>query len=349
MHSLLLALATTPAPTPTPSLRPGLSQDQVTPGLLGFLLTAFIVVLTALLIVDMVRRIRRVRYRAQVEEERAAAGRTPALPPARAIPGPPGPGRGPPAPRTPPASPAPARKPTVMQDPDAADRGTRPSLPRGRQRPGRRTLCLPPAARRQPRALAAVRRRGLCLRRRPRRAGLPLDRLCRLPLVPRHGPRILRGPGHRGLPERQLRGREGGPGGAPRRRRRLHGRDPGDQRRRRLADVRVPAARRPGLLCRHLLSAPAAARPALLPPGAGGRGRRLAGAPRRRGTERRHPGPRPRRRRSPAPPCGWAVCRSRSIRPCPRRPCRRWPPTKTRTTAASAPRRSSRRRRSWNS
>jgi len=73
VHSLLLALATTPAPTPTPSLRPGLSQDQVTPGLLGFLLTAFIVVLTALLIVDMVRRIRRVRYRAQVEEERAAA------------------------------------------------------------------------------------------------------------------------------------------------------------------------------------------------------------------------------------------------------------------------------------
>ena len=73
MHSLLIALAASPVPTPTPSLRPGLDQDQVTPGLLGFLLTAFIVVLTALLIVDMVRRIRRVRYRAQVEEERAAA------------------------------------------------------------------------------------------------------------------------------------------------------------------------------------------------------------------------------------------------------------------------------------
>jgi hypothetical protein len=68
---LLIALATSPAPSP--SLRPGLSEDQVTPGLLGFLLTAFIVVLTALLIVDMVRRIRRVRYRAQVEEERMAA------------------------------------------------------------------------------------------------------------------------------------------------------------------------------------------------------------------------------------------------------------------------------------
>jgi hypothetical protein len=68
---MLTFLASSPAPSP--SLRPGLSEDQVTPGLLGFLLTAFIVVLTALLIVDMVRRIRRVRYRAQVEEERMAA------------------------------------------------------------------------------------------------------------------------------------------------------------------------------------------------------------------------------------------------------------------------------------
>lgn len=68
---MLIILASSPAPSP--SLRPGLSEDQVTPGLLGFLLTAFIVVLTALLIVDMVRRIRRVRYRAQVEEERMAA------------------------------------------------------------------------------------------------------------------------------------------------------------------------------------------------------------------------------------------------------------------------------------
>lgn len=73
MHSLFIALATAPAPSPTPSLRPGLDQDQVSPGLLGFVLTAFIVILSALLIVDMVRRIRRVRYRAQVEEERAAA------------------------------------------------------------------------------------------------------------------------------------------------------------------------------------------------------------------------------------------------------------------------------------
>ena len=73
MQSLLLRLATTPSPLPTPTLREGISEDQVTPGLLGFIMTAFFVVATALLIVDMVRRIRRVRYRAQVEEERLAA------------------------------------------------------------------------------------------------------------------------------------------------------------------------------------------------------------------------------------------------------------------------------------
>jgi hypothetical protein len=73
VHRLLLSLATTPSPLPTPSLREGISEDQVTPGLLGFIMTAFFVVATALLIVDMVRRIRRVRYRAQVEEERIAA------------------------------------------------------------------------------------------------------------------------------------------------------------------------------------------------------------------------------------------------------------------------------------
>lgn len=73
MHHLLLALATTPSPLPTPSLREGVSEDQITPGLWGFIMTAFFVLATTLLIVDMVRRVRRVRYRAQVEEERLAA------------------------------------------------------------------------------------------------------------------------------------------------------------------------------------------------------------------------------------------------------------------------------------
>lgn len=70
MHSLLLALATSPDPNPTGTLRPGLTEDQISPGIWGFLATAFIVVLCMFLIVDMVRRLRRVRYRAQVEEER---------------------------------------------------------------------------------------------------------------------------------------------------------------------------------------------------------------------------------------------------------------------------------------
>lgn len=73
MHHLILALTVTPSPDPTGTLRPGLSEDQVTPGTWGFVLTAFIVILTTFLIVDMVRRIRRVRYRAQVEEARFAA------------------------------------------------------------------------------------------------------------------------------------------------------------------------------------------------------------------------------------------------------------------------------------
>ncbi|MGM9474014.1 hypothetical protein ACS5PJ_18660 [Pseudarthrobacter sp. YS3] len=73
MHHLLLSLATTPSPLPTPGLREGISEDQITPGLWGFIMTAFFVLATTLLIVDMVRRIRRVRYRAQVEEERQAA------------------------------------------------------------------------------------------------------------------------------------------------------------------------------------------------------------------------------------------------------------------------------------
>ena len=75
MQNLLLALTATPSPDGT--LRPGLTEDQITPGTWGFLLTAFVVVLTILLIVDMVRRLRRVRYRAQVEEQREAASRKP--------------------------------------------------------------------------------------------------------------------------------------------------------------------------------------------------------------------------------------------------------------------------------
>ncbi|WP_028280175.1 hypothetical protein [Arthrobacter sp. H5] len=66
---LNLAAAVTPEPGDEPSLRPGLDPSQVTPGTLGFLATLFLVVAVIFLIRDMVKRIRRVRYRALAEEE----------------------------------------------------------------------------------------------------------------------------------------------------------------------------------------------------------------------------------------------------------------------------------------
>ena len=77
MHTLIL-LATTDPAVPTPGgLRPGLTEDQITPGLLGFVVTFSIVMVMFFLIRDMVKRIRRVRYRAQVEEGRAGGSHGP--------------------------------------------------------------------------------------------------------------------------------------------------------------------------------------------------------------------------------------------------------------------------------
>ena len=78
MFSLLnLAATVTPAPGDDASLRPGLDPTQVTPGLLGFLATLFLVIAVIFLIRDMTRRIRRVRYRemANLEAEQAARNR----------------------------------------------------------------------------------------------------------------------------------------------------------------------------------------------------------------------------------------------------------------------------------
>ncbi|MDJ0354748.1 hypothetical protein [Paenarthrobacter sp. PH39-S1] len=72
MPNLILLLATTP-PSDSPTIRPGLDPDQVSPGFLGFLFTFGVVVIMFFLIRDMVKRIRRVRYRAQVEEDALAA------------------------------------------------------------------------------------------------------------------------------------------------------------------------------------------------------------------------------------------------------------------------------------
>ncbi|GAA1354346.1 hypothetical protein [Falsarthrobacter nasiphocae] len=64
MHtSFLAALAATASPTPT------IKAEDVSPGALGFVFTASVAVLTILLAISMVRKIRRVRYREQVREE----------------------------------------------------------------------------------------------------------------------------------------------------------------------------------------------------------------------------------------------------------------------------------------
>lgn len=72
MHNLLVFLATAD-PSPGGELREGLDPEAVTPGTLGFLATLFVVVVTFFLIRDMTKRVRRVRYREQVQENAARA------------------------------------------------------------------------------------------------------------------------------------------------------------------------------------------------------------------------------------------------------------------------------------
>lgn len=72
MHDALAALAlaaatATPTPTPTP-----IDPAQVTPGAWGFVITALVAVATIALVWDMIRRIRRGRVRADINDELAA-------------------------------------------------------------------------------------------------------------------------------------------------------------------------------------------------------------------------------------------------------------------------------------
>lgn len=55
--------------TPTPGPGEDFDADLVTPGVWGFVITFAIVVAVVLLVVDMVRRTRRVNYRAAVNEQ----------------------------------------------------------------------------------------------------------------------------------------------------------------------------------------------------------------------------------------------------------------------------------------
>jgi hypothetical protein len=93
----LLHVLATAAPSPEPTLRPGLDPNQVSPGPWGFFITFALAVVLILLVRDMTRRIRRVRYREQVGEARAGgaaeAGQDPAGGPQPESEPPAGPGR----------------------------------------------------------------------------------------------------------------------------------------------------------------------------------------------------------------------------------------------------------------
>ena len=190
----------------------------------------------------------------------------------------------------------------------------------------------------QPRRLVGVERRGVRGGAAAQRADPAERRVRRLPLVPRDGARVVRGRGDGGVPERALREHQGRPRGAARRRRGLHAGDRRDDRPGWLADDLRARPRGQPVLRRHLLPGPAAARPAQLPPAARGDRRRL-GQPLRRGGCGVRPDPRRARQ-------GGRALRRRRLRhrrPS-TRPWRRWRASSTPTGAASAERRSSRRR-----
>lgn len=65
LHAALYLAALAPTPTPTPEL----DENLITPGPIGFLFIFLIAVAAVLLIIDMTRRVRRVRYRAEVREQ----------------------------------------------------------------------------------------------------------------------------------------------------------------------------------------------------------------------------------------------------------------------------------------
>src|SRR5262249_53018339 len=134
-------------------------------------------------------------------------------------------------------------------------------------------------ARVQPGGLASL-GRGRVRRRAPRgQADLSLHRLLHLPLVPRHGARVLRGSGARRVAQRVVRSREGRSRGAPRRRSRVHERGVRHHGRGPRAALGFPPPRGKAVLRRPLLPAASARRAAVLPRGTAWRARGLARPP----------------------------------------------------------------------
>ncbi len=48
--------------------KPNFDNDTVTPGVIGFIITFAVAVATVLLVIDMVHRVRRTRYRGEIRE-----------------------------------------------------------------------------------------------------------------------------------------------------------------------------------------------------------------------------------------------------------------------------------------
>lgn len=71
MTSIAAVLAATPSPSPTSAV----PDVEVTPGVAGFIAIAVVAVVTILLLIDMTRRIRRTRYRAEIRERFEAEAR----------------------------------------------------------------------------------------------------------------------------------------------------------------------------------------------------------------------------------------------------------------------------------
>lgn len=65
MPALYWLIASTPSPVP-------FDEDTVTPGWIGFVFIFGLALVTVLLIIDMTRRVRRVRYRSEIREKLAA-------------------------------------------------------------------------------------------------------------------------------------------------------------------------------------------------------------------------------------------------------------------------------------
>ena len=65
LYTAIVMLATTPTPTPQPNF----NENSVTPTWVGFAATFGVAAIVVLLCIDMVRRVRRVRYRGEIREQ----------------------------------------------------------------------------------------------------------------------------------------------------------------------------------------------------------------------------------------------------------------------------------------